>query len=203
MRAGTVCPELGNRRRSDSRRMELTHGGQTLSPDRSEIVTGRDVPTRVGSWPVHTARLGPASGVRKVQSLRMADEGFALDETYVHLGLGSIAVPMPDFTWDPEHLEAYSHRFASDGDEGLLVCITRQEATWTSWERHPAGDEMVLLLSGRVDFVLELPDELHVIELRPGRAMITPKAVWHTCTVHEPGDALFITPGAGTHHRDR
>lgn len=29
------------------------------------------------------------------------------------------------------------------GGEGRLVMIGPEEATWTSWERHPAGDEVV------------------------------------------------------------
>ena len=51
---------------------------------------------------------------------------------------------------------AYQERFAGDGDEGRLVCVIPQEATWDSWERHPAGEEVVVLLSGRVDLVQEL-----------------------------------------------
>jgi hypothetical protein len=31
--------------------------------------------------------------------------------------------------------------------------------------------------------------------------MINPPNVWHTARVHEPGRALFITPGRGTEHR--
>jgi hypothetical protein len=27
--------------------------------------------------------------------------------------------------------------------------------------------------------------------------------VWHTADVHEPGDAVFITPGRGTENRPR
>jgi quercetin dioxygenase-like cupin family protein len=133
----------------------------------------------------------------------MADDGFSLSETCVHLGLGATAVPLTDFTWDEEYLEQYSHRFASDGAEGRLVCITPQQETWTFWERHPGGDELVLLLSGRVEVFQELSAGTEVVELRTGRAMINPKGVWHTSDVHEPGLALFITPGAGTEHKAR
>jgi hypothetical protein len=42
-----------------------------------------------------------------------------------------------------------------------------------------------------------------VVELRPGEAVVNPRNVWHTATVHEPGDALFVTPGRGTEHRPR
>jgi mannose-6-phosphate isomerase-like protein (cupin superfamily) len=133
----------------------------------------------------------------------MADEAFDLSETHVHLGLGATAVPIPDFQWTPEFLESYATRFESDGDEGRIVCVVPQTATWDSWERHPAGDEVVVLLSGRVDLIQEIDGTERVIELRPGHAVVNPPGVWHTADVHEPGDGLFITPGRGTEHKPR
>ena len=128
-------------------------------------------------------------------------DSFNLARTFVHLGQGATATPLSDFEWSAEHVEAYRGRFAADGREGRLVCVIAQDATWDSWERHPAGDEVVVLLSGRVDVVQDLDGADHVVELRPGDAMINPVNVWHTARVHEPGLALFITPGAGTEHR--
>jgi uncharacterized cupin superfamily protein len=126
---------------------------------------------------------------------------FDLSRTFIHLGLGVRATPIPNFAWTPAFLGAYEETHASDGDEGRLVCITAQDATWDTWERHPAGEEVVLLISGRVDIVQDLPGGEHVVELHPGEAMVNPTNVWHTARVHEPGQALFITPGRGTEHR--
>ena len=78
-----------------------------------------------------------------------------------------------------------------------------QAATWSTWERHPAGEELVVLLSGRVDLIQELDEGEHVVALRPGQAVVNPPGVWHTAVVHEPGSALFITPGEGTEVRPR
>ncbi len=125
-------------------------------------------------------------------------EAFDLSEVFVHLGLGVTATPLPDFTWTPEYLAGYQERFATDGTEGRLVCVVAQNETWDSWERHPGGEEVVVLLTGRVDLVQELDGHEHVVELRPGQAVINPAGVWHTARVHEPGVALFITPGRGT-----
>ena len=125
-------------------------------------------------------------------------DAFNLSDVFIHLGVGATATPLPDFTWSPEYLAGYQERFAADGDEGRLVCVMAQDATWDSWERHPGGEEVVVLLSGRVDLVQELDDAEHVVELRPGQAVINPAGVWHTARVHEPGVALFITPGKGT-----
>jgi mannose-6-phosphate isomerase-like protein (cupin superfamily) len=129
------------------------------------------------------------------------DGAFDLSRTFVHLGGGASATRLEDFDWSPAYLAAYAERFAADGDDGRLVCLLAQDATWATWERHPAGEEVVYLLSGRVDIVQDLDGAHHVVELRPGDAIINPTNVWHTARVHEPGMALFITPGDGTEHR--
>jgi mannose-6-phosphate isomerase-like protein (cupin superfamily) len=131
----------------------------------------------------------------------VSKDPFDLSSTFVHLGLGARAEALPDFEWTPAYLARYEASHAGDGDEGRLVCITEQESTWDRWERHPAGDEVVLLLSGRVDLVQDLGDRERVVQLRPGRAAINPAGVWHRGVVHQPGRALFITPGRGTEHR--
>ena len=133
----------------------------------------------------------------------MTDRGFDLSKTHIHLSPGSLAKPIADFEWTPEFLARYGADFASDGDEGRLVCVFHQGATWDTWERHPAGEEVVVLLSGRVDLIQEIDGEHRRLELRPGEATINPAGVWHTADVLEPGDGLFITPGRGTEHRPR
>jgi len=130
-------------------------------------------------------------------------EPFDLRSSIIHLGLGAVAVPLRDFAWSAGELEAYGERFAGDGDEGRLVVMGRQDSSWDSWERHPAGEEVVVLLSGRADLIQDLDGENRRVELHEGQAVINPPGVWHTCDVHEPGDALFITPGRGTEHRPR
>jgi quercetin dioxygenase-like cupin family protein len=127
--------------------------------------------------------------------------GFDLASTYLHLGLGATVTPLPDFEWSQSYLERYERRFQSDGVEGRLVTVSPEVSTWTQWERHPAGDEVVYLLSGRVDVVQDHDGTEVTIPLRAGEAMINPKGVWHRGVVHEPGNALFITPGIGTEHR--
>ena len=127
--------------------------------------------------------------------------GFDLSSTYLHLGLGATVTPLPDFEWSPACLDAYEQRFGGDGDEGRLVTVSPETSTWTHWERHPAGDEVVYLLSGRIDVVQDHDGTEVTIELHAGEAMINPKGEWHRGVMHEPGMALFITPGRGTEHR--
>jgi mannose-6-phosphate isomerase-like protein (cupin superfamily) len=128
---------------------------------------------------------------------------FDLSKTVVHLGLGATTTDLPDFEWTQEYLEGYERSTAGDGDEGRLVVMSPHDHTWTSWERHPAGEELVVQLSGRSVLIQDLPDGERRLELGPGQAAINPKGVWHTADVVEAGRALFITPGRGTAHRPR
>jgi len=128
---------------------------------------------------------------------------FDLSTTYVHLGLGARTLPLPDFEWSGEYLARYGAEHASDGEEGRLVFLGTNQASWTSWERHPVGEELVVLISGRMTLVQEIDGQEHRVEMHAGQAAINPKNVWHTADVHEPGQVLFITPGLGTDHRPR
>jgi mannose-6-phosphate isomerase-like protein (cupin superfamily) len=133
----------------------------------------------------------------------MSDRAFDLSKTFVHLGLGAKAIPLPDFEWTTEYLDRYDATYASDGDDGRLVTMGEQAASWDSWERHPAGEELVVQLSGRAILIQEIDGEELRTELRSGQAIINPPGVWHTADVLEAGDALFITPGRGTEHKPR
>jgi mannose-6-phosphate isomerase-like protein (cupin superfamily) len=126
---------------------------------------------------------------------------FDLAETYVHLGGGSTATPLPGFTFTPDCLCDYDERFAADGNDGRLVCIIAQDRTWDAWERHPAGEELVVVLTGRIELVQEVAGEERAVVLGPGEAIVNPAGIWHTARVHEPGQALFVTPGRGTEGR--
>jgi hypothetical protein len=132
--------------------------------------------------------------------VRTVSHSFDLASTYVHLGDGGSAVPLPDFEWSPSYLEEYGARFA-DSQPSRLVCLLEQSATWDQWERHPAGEELVVLVSGRVDVIQDIDGAETLIELRPGEALVNPPTAWHRSIVHEPGRAIFVTPGGGTENR--
>jgi mannose-6-phosphate isomerase-like protein (cupin superfamily) len=133
----------------------------------------------------------------------VTQSGFDLSTTHVHLGLGSRATPIPDFEWSPDFLARYAADYASDGDEGRLVLAGSGDSSWTTWERHPAGEELVVVVSGRMTLVQELDGVEHRVELAEGEAAINPRNVWHTADIAEPCRTLFITPGRGTEHRPR
>lgn len=121
----------------------------------------------------------------------------------LHLGLGARAVPQPEFS-GLDWYEAYGERYSADGAEGRLVALHTFGESWTSWEMHPAGDEVVICTAGEITLIQELSDGTHEpIVLHAGDYAINPPGVWHTADVSESATALFITPGLGTEHRPR
>lgn len=127
---------------------------------------------------------------------------FSLERFPIHLGLGARALPQPEFT-GMEWYAAYVDRNAADGDEGRLVSLYSFNENWTSWERHPAGDEAVICTAGEITLLQELPDGMQSVTLRAGDYAINPRGVWHTADVAGGATALFITSGRGTEHRPR
>jgi mannose-6-phosphate isomerase-like protein (cupin superfamily) len=119
-----------------------------------------------------------------------------LSKTYIHIADGPSATALEV---GEEFWQTIGGR--SDLADGRLVCRIPYARDWPSWEMHPAGDELVILLSGAVDLVLEERDGERVVPLRGGQTCIVPQGVWHTARVHEASEALHITRGAGTEIR--
>lgn len=65
-------------------------------------------------------------------------------------------------------------------------------------EMHPHGDELLCLLSGAVDVVLEEPATDRAAPLKAGEVFVVPRGVWHRIVLREPADLLFVTPPQGT-----
>lgn len=83
-----------------------------------------------------------------------------------------------------------------------LVSMYEFSEDWSSWEIHPKGDEVVVLLSGRITFVLDIDGEHQEVELREqGDYVVVPQNTWHTARTNTTTKALFITPGEGTENK--
>lgn len=129
----------------------------------------------------------------------------SLFEQFAHLGRGSTATVQPPFA-GMEWYRAYGERHDADGPEGRLVSMYSFDQSWTSWEMHPAGAEMVICTAGAIRLIQEHPDgrtEQHLLGI--GDYAINPPGVWHTADVDlgESATAVFITAGLGTEHRPR
>ncbi len=101
----------------------------------------------------------------------------------------------------PGVFEELDRRFS--GFKGhVLIATFAFEADWTTWERHPAGDELVCLLSGSATLVLDRDGARETIELqKTGEYVLVPKGAWHTARTHVPTNMLFVTPGEGTENK--
>ena len=123
-------------------------------------------------------------------------KAFTLESTYVNLRPDDSASALkvgPRF-W------ATIEKRADLGD-GRLMGAVAQKADWSHWERHPGGDEILTLLSGEMDIVLETRAGGRRTRLKAGQTFVVPRGVWHRGLVRKPGKLMFITPGAGTEHR--
>jgi mannose-6-phosphate isomerase-like protein (cupin superfamily) len=126
----------------------------------------------------------------------------ALDpvRTYLHLDEGPDVTLLPggDAFWASVEERQELHR-------GRLVSCFEQDADWTIWEVHPAGDEVVMVLGGSCTAYLDAGDGAtpRRVPIAAGQYVLVPKGVWHTMDVHAPGRLLAITWGEGTRHRPR
>jgi mannose-6-phosphate isomerase-like protein (cupin superfamily) len=129
----------------------------------------------------------------------MSDAGFDLESEYVILDAegGARTTPGGAAFW-----EALMGGRMPDVERGRLVTIGESTESWSNWEMHPQGEELIVLLEGRVDFVLDEGGSERVITLdRAGRSLVIPRGTWHTARVSAPARMLFVTAGAGTQHR--
>ncbi|HEV2595198.1 MAG TPA: cupin [Sphingomicrobium sp.] len=129
--------------------------------------------------------------------------GKSLYDYPIHLGLGATAVMEPQFS-GLDWYEDYAKRHAVDGAEGRLVSLFRFDESWTSWEMHPSGEEVVCVVSGLMTLHQQRPDgSEQSYDLGPGDYAINSRGTWHTADAAAPVVPLFITAGEGTTHRSR
>ena len=121
---------------------------------------------------------------------------FGLATTFVLLtdGGGASLLPVDEDFWSQPMVAPETSR---------LVSLVRSEMHWPNWEMHPKGDEVISLVSGAMTLFVETARGVESIRLNPGQTVVVPTGAWHTADVHEPGDALYITLGAGTQQRPR
>ena len=117
--------------------------------------------------------------------------------TYVHLragGQADVAARTPTFWKD----------LVSAPDDRIVGAVHGRDATDfhpTECEMHPHGDELLYLLSGAIDVVLEEPEADRTVPLRAGQVYLVPRGVWHRLVLRAPADLLFVTPATGTQLR--
>lgn len=131
-------------------------------------------------------------------------QAFDFFGTYLHLERDGTAMSIGDsaafwrdiMSGAPQSPEA--RRVAAGG---WLVTAFHMTEDTPHWEMHPEGDELLHLLSGAMDIVLQEPGRERLVTLAPGKVCFVPRGAWHRFKIHAPGDLLAITFGRGTQHR--
>ncbi len=100
--------------------------------------------------------------------------------------------------------DAFWRRSPSELDQafpGWLITANSFEVGSGGWERHPAGDEVLYLISGATDVVIEQDSGERVLDLHTGSTCVVPRGCWHRQVARESGELLAMTFGKGTQHR--
>jgi mannose-6-phosphate isomerase-like protein (cupin superfamily) len=124
---------------------------------------------------------------------------YALSSTYLRL--------RPDASVEPLHVGDDFWQRIMTGKLGTfhneyLVTTFSYDRDWPNWEKHPNGDEIVMLLEGSTTMVLEVDGREQLVELGDGCSyVVVPRGTWHTARTRKACRMLFITPGEGTEHR--
>ncbi len=85
--------------------------------------------------------------------------------------------------------------------EGLTLGIaTMSENAPHGGEMHPDGDEVLYLISGRVNVIFE-DASLDDVLMQPGDGLIVPRGSWHRVDILEPSQIFYATPGPGGEFR--
>ena len=75
-------------------------------------------------------------------------------------------------------------------------------------EVHPDGDELLYVVSGSMELILDDGDGHTVgaettVVLGPGDAYVVPRGVWHRLEAMEPSHLVHVTPGPNGGYRPR
>ena len=128
-----------------------------------------------------------------------------LSDFPAHLTLEGGVLPLPRFTGEGSWYGDYEQQHASDGAAGRLVSWHTFHSSWTSWEVHPNGEELVLCVAGAIELIQEIDGAEQSVLLRTGEWVVNPAGVWHTANVPagSVAECVFITSGLGTQGRER
>ena len=89
----------------------------------------------------------------------------------------------------------------SDYRDGAIF-ITYYDGN-TEWERHPVGDEIVLVIEGQTTLILLEDGRETPNELREGELFVVPQNIWHRCETPSKMKVWSVTPQPTDHRVDR
>ncbi|HEY3952343.1 MAG TPA: cupin domain-containing protein [Streptosporangiaceae bacterium] len=95
-------------------------------------------------------------------------------------------------------------RMSGDQDGWMVASFhveSDQDVHGDHWEIHPAGQEVVSVLSGHARLVLRAEagqGQDETVTLRPGTGCVIPQNRWHRLEIDGPTDLQAITPRRGS-----
>ena len=113
------------------------------------------------------------------------------------LDASSCAPPPPDGQQRPHIL---GHLGMGGGPQRHMLGVIRIPAGSTTgfFERHDGGDELLLILAGRLVFTVHAPDgTTETVPLAAGDLLLIPRGHAHGAEIHEDVEILFLTPEHG------
>ncbi len=125
---------------------------------------------------------------------------FDLSRTFILINEGPAATTLPV---GPDFWQRLQQSPLANSPTGRLISLGEQRVDWDHWEMHPAGDEILIMLSGALELILQEDGREREVPLESLNAVIVPRGTWHRARVRIPGKLLGITAGAGTQHKAR
>jgi len=124
-------------------------------------------------------------------------EQFDLVRTFVHLDNAGNAKPVKvtPSSWrdTTAKYERVLGAFDFNSDDDLHASMQ---------EMHPEADEVLFVVSGAVDVLIEEAGVENVVCLEAGEAAVVGRGRWHRLAMRRPGKLLFINSRVGMQGRD-
>lgn len=125
-------------------------------------------------------------------------KSFSLKSTLIVITPNQSTIPI---NVSPSFFEDLDKNFDTFQNHLLVSCLSF-DCDWPNWEIHPEGDEIVYLLSGKTEILLEKDTKIETLEVsEPGSYIIIPKNTWHRAKTKVPTTMIFITPGQNTKNK--
>ncbi len=141
-----------------------------------------------GTPVANLARLAFACQIARAAFTNLVRQnGFPIGQAVFNLA-NTFAVIKPDQRVEPVAVSPSVYQQLDERFDGFrghtLIAEYAFSSDWNSWERHPAGDETVVLLSGRAELILRQHDgdESHTLDAA-GDTVILPAGCWHQAKV--------------------
>lgn len=119
-----------------------------------------------------------------------------LATTFVHLKNGGDAEPVK---LTPGFWRSGKHTY--DRLVGVFAFQSADDLHSSMQEMHPEADELLFLVSGAIDLIVEEPEGERSVSMRAGEAAIVQRGLWHRLVMREPGKLLFINSRTGIQSR--